>query len=309
MKFRHTRIRDLGKSIGLEDRPWWQRLLQKHYYGNTIEYYANVEGEQRIRAAQNESRPDSLLRKQYGRECFSTLPEVRFSGQKFEEIRNRAVSSLDDPALSPCIWNNKQTRERRKDLPLHLLSRDVRRFTKNVAQVLPDASELFSEEFVEAIKVRIGGNFFLENIMLTRNYPVDDQIRSVAELLSERWHFDDQFTDGFSVFICLSDVSKDDGPFTVVNRLDSMKILRRGYSRDKRVSSETGGVAAKEFEDAPSLTTLTGKPGSKLLCHTSFCLHKGGVPLGDRHRDMMIFAFRHSNEMDLRWPRPKDGLS
>lgn len=305
MRFRYTKLRDWGLNLGWEDKPWWKQLLLKYYYGNTIEYYANVEGEKRIRRAQKGVAETSALHNKYAKECVSDLPEVKFDGKVFEEIRALVTKALEDPAVSPCIWNNEKTKSARKDLPLDKLTRDVRRFTKDVHAAVPGLEKLLTEDFVNAIRARVGSNFFLENIMLTRNYPVDDHMRNVAELLSERWHFDDQYTDGFSVFVCISDVTKDDGPFTVVNRPDSMRILRHGYSREKRVLSETGGVSPEEFDNAPSLSSLTGKPGSKMLCHTSFCLHKGGVPKGDRHRDMMILAFRNSPEMDLRWPRPQ----
>lgn len=300
-------VHAIGRRLGVDDRPWWRRALLTYHYGNTVDFDANVEGERRIETARRDgavASVDGRRRRAYARDQFSRLEGLALEPELFESVRARAVAVLDDPAASPCLWRDLDRRAQRTDVPWDEIPHDVRRFTTDVAAAVPDAADLLSEEIVAAIRSSVASNFTLENIYLTRNFHLDADVRARCELLSERWHFDDQITDGFSLFVCLSHVAAADGPFHTLNRRDSMKLLRRGYSKEARVESATGGLTREEIEAMPSFTRLTGPPGTMLLCHTSFCLHRAGVPEAGHVRDMMIFTFRPSARMDLAFPRP-----
>ena len=125
------------------------------------------------------------------------------------------------------------------------------------------------------------------------------------ELLSERWHFDHQYPDGFTLFFCLSDVTAPaDGPFQAIAAPDTRRLLALGFDASKRKEDPNGGLSQAAIEAVPSFTRLTGTVGTMMLCHTSYCVHRAGLPEQGHTRDMGMFAFRPTPEMDLRYPRP-----
>lgn len=285
-------------------RDWNREQMNRYYFGNTVEHWANVEGQRRMREARSagsDAEFDGTLRHAYETLNYSHLNGVDFEPALFESVRRRAVAALDDPAVSPCSWQIGDLAEK-SGVPREVLTQDIRRFTTNAADVIPDAAGLLHPGLVHAMRSCVGGNFRLEDIFLTRNYHVAPELADRYELLSDRWHFDDQVTDGFTLFVCLSDVDAACGPFHVVGKADSRALLRKGFSKDLRKTSHTGGLSQDTVYGVPTLARLIGPPGTKLLTHTSFCLHRAGRPEPGRTRDMMMFTFRASREMGLTWP-------
>lgn len=283
-----------------------KRRLARRYFANDLDPETNAIGLGRIEAARRALRHvpvDRSLRRQYEKHQFSRLPGCAFEPIRFESIRIRAAAALDDPRLSPCAFLEGSQAER-QGIPREVVTHAVRRYTADVPSLLPDLAELVDEHLVHAIRSCIGSHFALEDVVVTRNFHVEPEITARYELLSERWHFDHQIPDGFSLFVCLSEVDDGDGPFHVLSAPDSRLLLRRGFDATRRITSPTGGLPPGLIEGMRSLTRLTGPPGSMLLCHTSYCLHRAGIPEAGHVRDMLVLTFRPMPEMDLRWPRP-----
>lgn len=284
-----------------------KRRLAGRYFANDLDPETNEIGLGRIEAARRALRGvplDGSLRRQYEKCQFTRLPGHAFAPIRFESVRTRAIAALDDPRLSPCAFLEGSQAER-QGIPREVVTHAVRRYTTDVPSLLPDVAALLDEGLAKAIRSCIGSNFALEDVVVTRNFHVEPEITARYELLSERWHFDHQIPDGFSLFVCLSEVTDRDGPFHVLSAPDSRLLLRRGFDAARRITSPTGGLPPGLIEGMESLTRLTGPPGSMLLCHTSYCLHRAGIPEAGRMRDMLVFTFRPMPEMDLRWPRPR----
>jgi hypothetical protein len=294
-------------------RVWWR------YYVNDLDREVNDVGVGRIRAARGALKGASLdrrLRRDYERTQLSKLPGTKLDPTLFESIRKRAVAALEDPVRSPCCYLDGDQGEK-EGVPKGIITHAVRRYTTDVAAVIPDAPAMLNPELVHTMRSLIGSNFTLDSIFLTRNFHVEPHICSKYELLSDSWHFDHQYPDGFGLWVCLSHVTEDDGPLHVVNAPDSRKLLKMGfdpklrYSRDGASSvgkgrdrSVTGGLPASTIERLPSFTRLTGEPGTLLMCHTSYCLHRAGLPAPRHTRDMLFFCLLPTHSMDLNWPRP-----
>ncbi len=275
------------------------------YFANDLETAVNEEGLRRIRearAAFDATEIDVGLRQSYELTQSSSLPGVKFDAAAFEKIRLRAIAALADASLSPCSFLHGNQAER-QGIPRSVITHDVRRYTSDVASIIPDVMTLFNPEIVRAIQSSIGSNFMIEDVFLTRNYHVEPEINSKYEILSDRWHFDHQYPDGFSLFVCLSSVTEADGPFHLISAEDSRTALNRGFNPSLRKESPNGGLRPEDFKQLPSYAYLAGPPGAMMLCHTSYCLHRAGVPDVGHIRDMMIFTFRPSIKMDLAWPK------
>ena len=83
--------------IGIQTKV--KKELLKRYFGNSVDYAVNVEGDRRIREAQRAAKGpfDPKLRAAYARDWVSRLPGIRFDPENFERIRQQAVAALDDP--------------------------------------------------------------------------------------------------------------------------------------------------------------------------------------------------------------------
>ena len=278
--------------------------LVKRYFGNTVAFEVNVEGDRRIRAARRSARGqtfDASLRKIYGRDWATRLPGIRLEPDLFESVRKRAVAALNDPTLSPCCFNSGDQAQR-QGIPQALIKHDYRRATVDVRAVIPDAVDLIDERLVQAIRSAIGSNFTLDGVYLKRNYHVEPELRAKYDLLSDRWHFDHQYPDGFSLFVALDAFRDEHGPTQWIDRPDSLRMLRLGFDADERIRSRSGGLPDGTIEACPSYDRLVGPAGSLLLIHTSFCLHASGVPASpDLHRDTLCFTFRPSSALQVTW--------
>jgi len=287
---------------GLQSRI--KKELLKRYFGNSVDYRVNIEGSRRIRAAKRAAKGpfDPDLRAAYGRNWVSRLPGLRFDSTDFERIRAKAVAALDDPVRSPCCYNSG-TQAEAQGIPREVIKHDYRRATIDVRSAIPDAPGLLNDKLVQAIRSAIGSDFFMDGVYLKRNFHVEPGIQAKYDLLSDRWHFDHQYPDGFSLFVNLGDFGPEHGPTQWIDRPDSLKILRLGYDADERINSRSGGLPDGTIEACESYDSLVGPAGSMALMHTSYCLHASGIPASpDIHRDTLVFTFRPSPRFSVAWP-------
>jgi hypothetical protein len=134
-------------------------------------------------------------------------------------------------------------------------------------------------------------------------FPCRTRTSKQYDLLSDRWHFDHQYPDGFSLFVNLGAYSREHGPTQWIDRRDSLRMLRKGYDAGMRIHSFSCGLPQGMIESCKSYQSLTGDVGAMALIHTSYCLHASGVPASpDLIRDTLCFTFRPSAEMNLAWP-------
>ena len=281
-----------------------KKELLKRYFGNSVDYAVNIEGDRRIRIARRAAKGpfDEVLRASYGQAWVSRLHGLRFDDGNFARIRAQAIRALDDPVKSPCCYNSGIQAEA-QGIPREIIKHDYRRATTDVRSAIPDAPCLLSQEVIHAIRSAIGSDFFMDGVYLKRNFHVEPEIRSKYDLLSDRWHFDHQYPDGFSLFVNLGDFGPEHGPTKWINRPDSLRMLRSGYDADNRVNSQSGGLPDGTIEACESFDSLVGPAGSMALMHTSYCLHASGVPASpDSHRDTLVFTFRPSTRLSVAWP-------
>ena len=203
--------------IGIQTKV--KKELLKRYFGNSVDYAVNVEGDRRIREAQRAAKGpfDPKLRAAYARDWVSRLPGIRFDPEDFERIRQQAVAVLDDPMKSPCCYFSG-TQAEAQGIPREYIKHEYRRATINVRAAIPNAPILLHQDLIHAIRSAIGSEFFMDGVYLKRNFHVEPELRAKFDLLSDRWHFDHQYPDGFSLFINLGDFRPEHGPTQWINR-------------------------------------------------------------------------------------------
>lgn len=251
---------------------------------------------------------DSKLRRSYEREMISTLPGIKFCAPLFGSVRHKAEAALDDRDLSPCAYFSGE-QARLQGIPKDKIPHDVRRYTTDVETAVPELLELIDDKLVHAIRSSIGSNFRLTDVTITRNFHVPPELAAKYDLLSDRWHFDAKPLDVFYLFVCLSHVTEADGPTHVMSAPDSRLLLTRGFdcaARD-RDQDPYGGLPQHVVDGMPSVTLCVGPPGTMLLSHTSLCLHRAGALEPGHTRDIVVFGFQHSSELEISWDSMRRG--
>jgi hypothetical protein len=104
-------------------------------------------------------------------------------------------------------------------------------------------------------------------------------------LISADWHFDRRPTDWLRMFVYLSEVNGDSGPFQFIDLSNSKRLTRAGF---KRESDEW----QQRLQDEAMINKLLGLPGSALVINVERLLHRAGIPVPGRHRDMLEIIFK-----------------
>lgn len=175
-------------------------------------------------------------------------------------------------------------------------------YSKNIARPREHAPvffELLTDEVLDLV-----GRYFRSNVELVhanpdnyvsawRNIHIPDHVVDKIGI-SGYWHCDRQPADRLKLFVYASDVDTDCGPFTLVTRPETKRLVRKyGYSEARR--NELGAPGGFVREHAVTIDRLTGPAGTAALCNTQECLHRAGIPAEGRHRDLIQFQFRASS--------------
>lgn len=91
------------------------------------------------------------------------------------------------------------------------------------------------------------------------------------------------------MFVALSDIDDDCGPLHFLPRPATRRILRAGFK-----SRHDYGLPIERIEDPGHIQKFTGPRGSVIFVNVTQCLHRAGVPVAGRYRDIAEFQFRAS---------------
>lgn len=168
--------------------------------------------------------------------------------------------------------------------------KNVRRALKDPLDKIPELQQLITEDVRREIEGYYGSYFKILRIIAWRNYHVPAEYAD-HEALSNFWHFDQCTTALFNLFINISDVTEQDGPFHVQPRKRSNALVKMGYK-----NRYDYGLPRSELENSDYLVRHVGPSGTSMYCSTPTCLHRAGIPEEGHFRDLVSFQFMPSNE-------------
>lgn len=140
----------------------------------------------------------------------------------------------------------------------------------------------------------LGNNFLYESVLVfrTMNMPIDLE---TYDVYSNIWHQDSHDGDRLlKIFILLSDVAEDDGPFTYLDREGTLQHWAE-------LAERWDFSKFAKMPKFPEEKKVTGKRGDYLIINTANCMHRGSIPR--QHRDMMQITLYPS------WRRNDDRLT
>jgi len=151
---------------------------------------------------------------------------------------------------------------------------------------IPELEQLINHKVKRVVQNYYGAYFQPRSVMIYRNYHVPPKIMERQAINSTRFHTDGHTTDQIKLFVYLSDVTEDHGPFCVIPGWRSKKLIQKGVTNHDKQHL---------IEDDDS-KMFTGPPGSAALCNTVKCLHRATNPAPGNIRDMLQIQLVPSTE-------------
>lgn len=187
---------------------------------------------------------------------------IPYDAQTMAQIRKEWASAMADNEKSVAVHEfRRQIVYPQKNLPgIHALIR-------------PDILAVFENYYGSEIKII--------SVSCWRN--IGPPLEKVHDrLFSNTWHCDYETTSLMKLFVCISDITADDGPFHIHPRSNTRKLMKMGY---KARDNYAGAKGALDTMDG--LFRLIGPSGSAAACNTQTCLHRAGVPKEGHFRDIL----------------------
>ena len=161
-----------------------------------------------------------------------------------------------------------------------------------------EVGELLTDDIKNLIKGRYQSNFQVTHVMCWRNYYAPAETLGGKEIFSNRWHCDHTNTSSEKLFVNLSNVTENDGPFHIVSIPRTRELVKMGFG-----DRQNYGLDKSVLEDPAHVVKAVGPAGSALLCNTELCFHRADIPAEGHTRDLIQFKFVPSKE-----PLPDDWL-
>ncbi len=122
-------------------------------------------------------------------------------------------------------------------------------------------------------------NIFLANIKIAQNYNFEENTQKYSNF----YHVDNNRCTLFKIFISLEDVSSNQGPTNIIPNNKKNEFLKETKYKNRYDYDHT----TDNFE----IFKNTNLKGDALICNTSRCYHKAGVPDKNVSRKMMTLSF------------------
>ena len=135
-------------------------------------------------------------------------------------------------------------------------------------------------------------NFVISNIEIKRNYFFEKKNLEFKNVYSENYHEDKYICTQIKQFIYLSNVGKDNGPFSFFKIKDSRKFVKENKLENRfnfKIQQFKGNNISNEF-------FFLGKPGDTLLVDTSELLHRANIPSRGNYRDMLTITYNLTHD-------------
>ena len=164
---------------------------------------------------------------------------------------------------------------------------------------IPDVKKLMSEKIIDLFQQYYGSYFQILDVQGFRNYHIPDEINKKHHLYSDEWHCDGHDITFTKLFVYLTDVSEDDGPFFTHSIQSTKELIKKGFG------SRTNYKLSKEIiEDPKYATKYTGSKGTSLAGNLNVCFHRATVPIQGHYRDLMQFFIAPSTTpLPTNWPQ------
>lgn len=250
--------------------------LSKTFYGNKTGFMRNIRGRNKIHTTIDESVKisDPQLYNAINR-GFSKF-ENFYDESLINEIQKKFQNLIEDENYSKPIaqFENK----------IYL------RMINEPYKIFPELSKLITNDVLSFLKKYYKSNFTISHIQCHRNYFVPENIRKEHEMFSNFWHFDLDPISQIKYFVYVSDVTENDGPFTVQSITRTKELIDMGFGNRLDYNLPFDVV-----EDPKQIVKITGPAGTSFFGRPASCVHRAGDPTENHYRDAISFTINASD--------------
>jgi hypothetical protein len=230
---------------------------------------------------------------------FIHLPEGTFDASLVAAIAAAAAERMEDDRHSLPTGQNLARQERL--FPGRVYARRL-----IDPREIPEIEALAGPRMRQIVEGCYRAHVAIVSVDCYRIYHVEPEVRRRIDAYSHWWHFDQRPVDICKLFINLTPVTPEDGPFTIATIETSCRLLRSAAFRGR---SDADFELADRHRREGGTARLLGPPGSAMLCNTQLCLHRAGVPAPGRHRDLLQLVFAASPQpLPERWLAATDPI-
>ncbi len=264
---------------------------------NTLPGPAQPPARARVRSLQDGERDPAFIR--FAERGFTHLPDGLFCPRLIAAIAGALADRIEDDRHSIPTGQNLALQERL--LPGRVYARrliDARNIT--------EVEALAGDGMRDVVEGCYGSHFAILSVEGYRIHHVEPEIRRRIDAYSHWWHFDQRPVDICKVFINLTRVTPEDGPFTIASIDTSRRLLKTSAFHGR---SDADFELPGDRRQDGGVAQLLGPPGSAMLCNTQICLHRAGVPAPGRHRDLLQLVLAASTQpLPIRWLAATDPI-
>ena len=258
-------------------------VFSKYFYGNLAGFRQNFFGNYQM-----------LLCRLFGKKNINL---INSSKKNLIKLKNDGFIKLDnvvDINLISEIRKEIKKIEKKKNLKKTLF---IDCNVDDLVAIKKKISLLINEKLQSILEDYYGSGFLVSSISHRHTFALPKFKNN--ELISDFWHCDSSPNSLLQVFILFKDVDKNCGPFQVIRKKKSQKIVRNGYNRVNR--------EIKSLDLKNDVFSFTGKAGSVMITNTAECLHRATFPEKKGDREMMYVHVLPSlrktklNEIESSW--------
>lgn len=217
------------------------------------------------------------------------------NNEQANQLRSQGFVELgkivDDETISSIQDQYIELLESGQSYPLREHDGEVySRSVSRIYQQIPELGHLLTDEVKEIVQDYYKSHLGIKHLHAWRNYHAPRELLKDTEIYSDSWHCDVILTDVVKLFVNLSDVTEEHGPFHVISRDASRDLINQGYERNREEMPD-------RFVDEDEVTKAIGPTGSAMLCTTWNCFHRAGHIAEGNTRDIIQFQFEPSTEL------------
>lgn len=215
--------------------------------------------------------------------------------QKAKQLKAEGHVTLGQIGDEETISSIREQYEELIDSPKHSYARseyDSEVYSRSISRMhekIPELSGLLTDEVMEIVQDYYQSYMSVKHLDAWRNHHVPEGVLRETEVYSDSWHCDGMVTDVVKLFVNLSDVTGDDGPFHILSRDASRQLVNEGYERNRDAMPD-------RHVDEEHVTRATGPAGTAMICTTWNSFHRAGHIEAGNTRDLVQFQFVPSSE-------------
>ncbi len=238
-------------------------IFSKYFYGNLAGFRQNFFGNCQIFLSRY------LGKKYKNSHNPSALNLVKLKEDGYLKIEN----AIDMNAISEIRKDIKKIEKKKKKNNDFFIDCNV----DDLHPIKGKISKLINKNLQSAIEDYYGSGFLVSSI--SHRHTFANAKKKNNELISDFWHCNSSPNSLLQIFILFRDVDKNCGPFQVIKKNKSKKIVRKGYSRVNR--------KIKDLDFEKDVFSFTGNAGSVMITNTAECLRRATFPKNRGDREMM----------------------